>query len=1780
MNHSLRIFVPAIFAIALSGVARADPETKTNLPSECDAPNNTCGCKEDASEDKCECEEGNKGGQKDDGTGGEKSANNGDSEDDGCIKVRLGLGRTTPWTGSLPCSLKIFADDDTPEIFTAESLHAVLGGYTFKRLGQRNMADGETPKEVVFSHPNGESVTFVFAEGESWGRPNPGVHGEMDERVLMVDAEGWAVTNAPVYYDLYVGDGTRRRFLATDMTGRLGALVSITNARGVTNTPEEMGADVVYTPAGVRQFLTPSFLANVTYTSDWQGYDVAVYALGDAIPAKDEATGLYELPAANPVKNLSIRREDGGKRARVTVTRGGGEPKEYIFDYLMGDWSLIRPSGVRKEKVRMVADSKAAQILSSVHEPSGKRLSRTESNFKWMSWGFAMTNRVEGFGGVTETTTWTYYTGGNGKGLVKTELRQSGLLAQYAYDAEDRVVSETRSGPGMMAETTTYSYASVDPSDFVPPVDKRPRTVVKTLDGVECRRTYYVYSPLTNIVERVGEPGAAYGGTNALRTVTAYWPASGGPGFVPAAGFVKSVRHEDGKLDLYDYSLESNLWTRTVTHLHECAPEPVDGRATRDITVTNRRSETLETRTEAFVGGTWRVVARETRVFDVEGRIVRRENLAGQAMTTAWDCCHKVAETQPDGSTTTWDYDVDGRMTASSKLIPIDMTNVTWLTTCHEYDGLGRQTATWQTNYAAQVGTPATRIHYDALGRIAARTDEHGNTATIAYSADGLTVTATAANGATTTHTLSAGGDTLSIAGSAVTPEFHAYGILPHGIRWSRTALGETADSPRFTKRYENMLGQTIREERSGFRGVLLATTHEHDNFGHLIRTVADGEPTTEYAYDALGDRIGSCRSVDGPSASWRRTSTHSSFAILDGSIWLVSTNTVSCSDASIAPLVTSTARQLTGLLSVTPARSLSTDIRGNVTENTLQFNAPFFLSTQSPPHAANDQFSITRYGVELQTVSVSCVTNTFAYDSLGRKVATTDGRGNTTHAEFNAAAQQTAAIDALGNRTEYAYDTFGNLSSVTDPLGNATVYEYDLRGRKTYEGGATYPVRYTYDIFGNMTSMMTYRDESLGPDSGDVTTWLHDEASGVMTNKVYADGKGPTYDYTPNGRLSRRTWARGITTGYAYDGWGNLTNTVYSDDTPTVALAYDAMGRQTEAHDAAGTTTFAYDAYGSLTNETVVGVTGTNTIERHWDEFGRTAGYALNGERQTTIGYDSATGRITSMLAAGANMPFAWSYLPGSDLKSSLAYPNGLTASWQYDDNNQLLQVCNATPTNVISQYDYTYDAAGRRISCRHSGSAFEADDTISYGYNLRGELTNAVATVDSFYRYSYQYDDNGNRLWSLESTNLTVYVANCLNQYTAISTQNESDSPNNGFVPQYDDDGNQTFIQTDTGIWCVTYNGENRPVAWSNGATNIVMVYDRMGRRVAMDNHSFVYDDFLQIADADGTKIVWAPTELIVSKPLSWMLNGVLSYYFHDGNKNISDVVGTDIVHYNYAPFGHGCCSATTDLNPFRFSSEYADDKLGLVYFNYRHYDCICGRWTNSDPIDHLPCSILVRVGPYQGKNQYLLVHNRPIFEVDALGLTSVVSDQKYPGAHRVGNKWWLYVDDGQSGKVDLIRYSRDKLRDEMRSAAIQLCIYQRDDGIPTRAYEAGFDTDFFRGENQQHSYYYIDGEPQIWADNEMNYIGIGMYEAWLGSPKWLGSATVASWKIMRWWTLPTRGTFYWFNYGYENFDLYYNELDKCTCRPKDGTVWHYDEVSYSGSLRNSHRQNRYKW
>ena len=353
-------------------------------------------------------------------------------------------------------------------------------------------------------------------------------------------------------------------------------------------------------------------------------------------------------------------------------------------------------------------------------------------------------------------------------------------------------------------------------------------------------------------------------------------------------------------------------------------------------------------------------------------------------------------------------------------------------------------------------------------------------------------------------------------------------------------------------------------------------------------------------------------------------------------------------------------------------------------------------------------------------------------------------------------------------------------------------------------------------------------------------------------------------------------------------------------------------------------------------------------------------------------------------MQAAGGETPFTWNYLAGSDFKSSLLYPNGLTASWTYGNRGELLEVDNALSDGSVSKYVYTYDAAGRRIGCDKSGSAFTTPDTYAYLYIVRSELTNATAEVDAAYRYGYDFDDIGNRRSSVERrTQSAEDTANNLNQYTAVEA----------FVPQYDADGNQTLVKTATGTWQVTYNGENRPILWTclelNNQTNqtISMSFDRMGRRVTKNGQRFVYDGYLQIADNVGNAYVWDCTEPVATRPLVWTKNDISSYYAFDGNKNVSEVIAADgslAAHYEYAPFGAVTVSRGTSAatNSFRFSSEYAEDDTATVYYNYRHYEPVMGRLLGRDP-----------VGESASNNLVLYVENKTLTQIDQLGMTPIM-------------------------------------------------------------------------------------------------------------------------------------------------------------------------------------------
>ncbi len=83
--------------------------------------------------------------------------------------------------------------------------------------------------------------------------------------------------------------------------------------------------------------------------------------------------------------------------------------------------------------------------------------------------------------------------------------------------------------------------------------------------------------------------------------------------------------------------------------------------------------------------------------------------------------------------------------------------------------------------------------------------------------------------------------------------------------------------------------------------------------------------------------------------------------------------------------------------------------------------------------------------------------------------------------------------------------------------------------------------------------------------------------------------------------------------------------------------------------------------------------------------------------------------------------------------------------------------------------------------------------------------------------------------------------------------------------------------------------------------------------------------------------------------------------------------------MAHYEYSPFGKLTAKTGTyaDANPFRFSSEYADDETGLVYYNYRYYSREMGRWLRRDPIEEAG-----------GLNLYVHTANNPVCMIDKDG------------------------------------------------------------------------------------------------------------------------------------------------------------------------------------------------
>ena len=145
----------------------------------------------------------------------------------------------------------------------------------------------------------------------------------------------------------------------------------------------------------------------------------------------------------------------------------------------------------------------------------------------------------------------------------------------------------------------------------------------------------------------------------------------------------------------------------------------------------------------------------------------------------------------------------------------------------------------------------------------------------------------------------------------------------------------------------------------------------------------------------------------------------------------------------------------------------------------------------------------------------------------------------------------------------------------------------------------------------------------------------------------------------------------------------------------------------------------------------------------------------------------------------------------------------------------------------------------------------------------------------------------------------------------------------------------------------------------------------YDYMGRRhtrkVSVNGTvssylRYMYRGYLQIAAIDAVSgvfrwfLFWDPTQPEATRPLAIRKDGTWYAYGWDLTRNVTEIFGKAgylRTVYTYTPYREATAEGDV-TQPIQWSSEYNDEELGLVYYNYRHLNPHDGRWISRDPIE----------------------------------------------------------------------------------------------------------------------------------------------------------------------------------------------------------------------------------
>ena len=363
--------------------------------------------------------------------------------------------------------------------------------------------------------------------------------------------------------------------------------------------------------------------------------------------------------------------------------------------------------------------------------------------------------------------------------------------------------------------------------------------------------------------------------------------------------------------------------------------------------------------------------------------------------------------------------------------------------------------------------------------------------------------------------------------------------------------------------------------------------------------------------------------------------------------------------------------------------------------------------------------------------------------------------------------------------------------------------------------------------------------------------------------------------------------------------------------------------------------------------------------------------------------------------------------YYDGSQRRSGVFYPNGVTGVYTYEATKQfrLRELVYKSDDTVHSSFKYSHDLNDfvTKVETVRSGIAVNAVQ--NYVYDKRNQLTSATKPMGTGTE-TFTYDGTGNRLQrDGESTDSTFDDVNRLLN-------------DKKFTYEYDNNGN-TIKKTSLTTGEVTENSWDhrnrkvgvtiRPDAMSAPVSVISYKYDAFNRRIEKNVNGtiirYVYDRGDIHLEYDGNNTFQAKyvhsdnvdEPLRMERPDNPYKNDkfpVQEFYYHRdrlGNiTEITDFEGTVVQRYVYDAFGKisifdkdGNAITPSSANylksPYAFTGREYDPETRCYYYRARYYCPDMARYISEDPIGFAGLD----------ENLYRYTGNNSINRVDPFGL-----------------------------------------------------------------------------------------------------------------------------------------------------------------------------------------------